>query len=202
MSRSAAYQPVQRCRPVQRRNRWERCATKAAAAAAGRPTCITTREPDESMESLGGQRTLLDKQRGVFCEPAVLYNHQNTRSSGLLTVCAPEEEFRVICDTSSTDLCPTEVASDGLSNTFSTLEADQTHTLSRTAFSESDAATIQWPFPAPRTVASRPVSLSAEPVERHPSLATAMATRNCRSSSTRLFFAPFFYPSSRELRHG
>ena len=61
-----------------------RSATKAVAAeaateAAGRPFSITTREYDVLVKALGGQRTLLDKKRGVSSEIAEIYNRQNTK---------------------------------------------------------------------------------------------------------------------------
>ena len=47
---------------------------EVAAAAAGRHFSITTREYDELVMTLGGQRTLLDKKRGVSSEPAVNFS--------------------------------------------------------------------------------------------------------------------------------
>ena len=94
---------------MQRRKRWERCATRAAATEAAAATAgllfsIATQEYDELVKALGGQRTLMDQKRGVSSEPAAIYNHQNTQYYGLLAVGAPEEKIRVIYDTSSTEL--------------------------------------------------------------------------------------------------
>ena len=56
------------------------------------------------MKALGGQRTLLGKERRGSSKTAETYNHQNTQYYGLLTVSALEEEIRAIYDTRSTDL--------------------------------------------------------------------------------------------------
>ena len=76
---------------------------RSAAIQAGQRNS-TTREYDELVKALGGQRTLLDKQRGLSSEPAEIYNHQSIQYCGSLTVDAPEEEIRVTYGTSSTDL--------------------------------------------------------------------------------------------------
>ena len=111
MSRTAASQPVQRRRSVQSRKHWERCATKAVgteAAAAGRPSSITTREYDEVDEGTWGQRSLLEKKRRGSSKTAETYNHQNAQHYGLLTVGALVEDIRVLCNTGSSE-CPTTV---------------------------------------------------------------------------------------------
>ena len=116
LGRSAASQPVQRRRPLQRRQR----------SGAFR---ITTREYDELVKLLGGQRTLLDKKRCESSETAEIYRHQHTQYHGLPTVGAPEEDNRVIYDKRSTDLW---VPNCNCFRRSSEHEANQAHTLSRT----------------------------------------------------------------------
>ena len=59
---------------------------------------------EELKKTLGGQRTLLDKKRGVSNEPEDVHNHQNIQYFGVLTVRTPEKEIRVIYEANSTDL--------------------------------------------------------------------------------------------------
>ena len=147
MSSFAASEPVQRKRMVQCSKRWERCATNtvatdAAAAAAGRLFSITTREYDELVMAFGGRCTLVDKKR--FPCPVSL-RRSTTRAQ---PTCG----------------CPTSAASYDPPNTFSTLEANQSHTLSWTALSASGAVAVLWRLPAPRMAkqALREASLRAQ----------------------------------------
>ena len=112
------------------------------------------------MKTQGGHRAILDKKRCESRETAEIHNHQYAQYYGLLTVGAPEVEIRVI----------TSVASDDLPNIKANQHCHGQH------FQYQAVVVVQCQILSPRTASKH---VPADLMERHPSLMTAIATKNC-----------------------
>ena len=153
---------------------------------------ISSQEYDELKKALGGQRTLLDKKRGVSNEPEDVHNHQNIQYYGLLTVRTPEKEIRVIYEGNSTDLRVPNFGCFGRSSEHNFHHGTQpnTYTIKHNIFSIRRgygpvAVSLtkdgeQTPREASRRAQSRCQQIRWNDIQ---AFVTVMATKKCRRSA-------------------